>query len=53
MVPFGDLDHDEIEDVLLFQTLHSLEGSLRGYHHLVTTRKEPDEPFMVFRSLDP
>jgi hypothetical protein len=52
VVAFGDLDHDGIEDVLLFQTLHSLEGSLRSYHHLVATRKGADQPLVILRSLD-
>lgn len=52
IVAWGDLDHDGIEDVLLFRTFHSLEGSLRGYTHVVLTRKGPGAPLMEIRRLD-
>jgi hypothetical protein len=52
IIAWGDLDHDGIEDVLLFRTFHSLEGSLRGYTHVVLTRKGPGAPLMEIRRLD-
>ena len=51
IVAWGDLDHDGVEDVLLFQSLHSLEGSFRAFSHWVATRKGPKEPLMTVREL--
>jgi hypothetical protein len=51
IVAWGDFDHDGVEDVLLFQSLHSLDGSFRAFHHWVATRKGPKEPLMTVRDL--
>jgi len=52
VMAYGDVDHDGVEDVLLFQSMHSLEGSFRGFRAFVATRKGPSEPLMTVRELD-
>jgi hypothetical protein len=51
IVAFGDFDHDGIEDVLLLQAHHSLQGSFRSYRHFIATRKGPKDPLTVVREL--
>jgi hypothetical protein len=52
VVAWGDFDHDGIEDVLLFCTKHSLEGSYRSYGNLIVTRKAAGAPLVVVRELN-
>lgn len=51
IVAWGDFDHDGVEDVLFFQSMHSLEGSFRSFRHWIATRKGPKEPLMTVREL--
>jgi hypothetical protein len=48
---FGDIDHDGLEDVLLFQSSHSTVGTYRGGKHYVVTRKKKGGPLVV--DMDP
>lgn len=50
IVARGDLDHDGIEDVLLFQSRRSLEGSFRGYEQVAATRRSASGALVVVRS---
>ena len=51
LVAWGDYDHDGLEDVLFFQSTHALQGSYRGYWHVVATRKGPREPLTVLATM--
>jgi hypothetical protein len=51
MIAWGDFDRDGLEDVLLFQTGHSLEGSFRSYGHRIVTRKAAGAPLVVLHDL--
>jgi hypothetical protein len=51
LVAWGDYDHDDVEDVLFFQSTYALQGSYRGYWHVVATRKGPTEPLTVLATL--
>lgn len=50
IVAWGDIDHDGLEDVLLFQwsrpKVRSM-GSYYGYKHLILTRKKENGPLVV------
>lgn len=52
VIAWGDFDRDGLEDVLLFQAGHSLEGSYRMYRHLIVTRKAAGAPLVVLREVD-
>jgi hypothetical protein len=52
IIAWGDFDHDGLEDLLLFQSTHSLEGSFRAYTLVVVTRKGANEPLLEISRFD-
>lgn len=44
---FGDIDHDGLEDALLYETAYTHGGSYRAYRHLVVTRKSAKGKLVV------
>jgi hypothetical protein len=44
---FGDIDHDGLEDALLYETAYTHGGSYRAYRHMVVTRKSAKGKLLV------
>lgn len=44
---FGDIDHDGLEDALLYETAYTHGGHYRAYRHMVVTRKSAKGKLLV------
>ena len=53
IIAWGDADRDGVEDVLVSQSHHALEGSFQSFRHFVLTRKGAKEPLMTVREIGP
>jgi hypothetical protein len=44
---FGDIDHDGLEDALLYETAYTHGGHYRAYRHMIVTRKSAKGKLLV------